>query len=107
MSKRFIELTTGWIPIAVLMLFAAALVTEQAGASLPSGLLTVPAPAAPETPHSKFEGPHGREVEDIAIILKSIFELPSDVRLILDATILVPDTGAGAPANGALEGEGR
>ena len=105
MSKRFIELTTGWIPIAVLMLFAAALVTEQASANLPSGLVTLP--ATTETPHSRFEGPYGRDVDEIAVILESIVELPSDVRLILDATILIPDAGASVPVRGALEGEGR
>lgn len=105
MSKRFIELTTGWIPIAVMMLFAAALVTEQGSANFPGGLAALP--ATPETPHSRFEGPHGRDVDEIAVMLESIVELPSDLRLILDATILVLDAGAGAPANGALEGEGR
>ena len=29
MSKRFIQLTSGWIPVSVLLLFAAALVTGQ------------------------------------------------------------------------------
>lgn len=50
MSKQFIQMTSGWIPIAVLALLAAALIAGQARANLPqehspAPLSTAPAPA--------------------------------------------------------------
>ena len=35
MRKKFIQLTSGWIPVSVLLLFAVALVTAQARGDLP------------------------------------------------------------------------
>ena len=46
MRKRFIQLTSGWIPVSVLLLFAFALVTAQARGDIPVEVEPVHQPVA-------------------------------------------------------------
>jgi hypothetical protein len=98
MSKRFIEMTSGWIPVAVLLLFAAALVTGQARARLGDEIGAVPAAPAAAPPLATVDGVTSPESGVIAVMLRSFIDLPEDTRLRLDTTILVPrrDTDSAA-----------
>lgn len=78
MSKRFIQLTSGWIPVAVLLLLAAALVSGEPRTDLAKGVTAAPtAPAA--------------DVEAVTLMLRSIIEMQSEVAGNLDAVVLLSD----------------
>lgn len=78
MSKRFIQLTSGWIPIAVLLLLAAALVSGEPRTGLAKAVTVAPtAPAA--------------DVESVTLMLRSMVEMPSEVAVSLDAILLLSD----------------
>ena len=49
MRDRFIRYTSGWIPVSVLLLFTAAIVSGQAQANLPRQTRAAPPPAASDS----------------------------------------------------------
>jgi len=89
MSKRFIQLTSGWIPVAVLLLLAAALVSGASGEERVGA--APPEPAAPDVPFSLLDAATGEHAETVTLVLRSLVEMPSEVSLNLDAKILLPD----------------
>lgn len=78
MSKRFIQLTSGWIPVVVLLLLAAALVSGE-----PRTDMTQAVTAAPTAPAS--------DLEAATLMLRSIVEMQSEVAGNLDAILLLSD----------------
>ena len=78
MSKRFIQLTSGWIPVAVLLLLAAALVSGE-----PRTDMTQAVTAAPTAPAADSEA--------VTSMLRSIVEMQSEVAGNLDAILLLSD----------------
>jgi hypothetical protein len=78
MSKRFIQLTSGWIPVAMLLLLAAALVSGEPRTDLAKAVTA--APTAPAT-----------DVEAVTLMLRSIVEMQSEVTGNLDAILLLSD----------------
>ena len=78
MSKRFIQLTSGWIPVAVLLLLAAALVSGE-----PRTDLAQPVTAAPKV--------SAADVQAVTSMLRSIVEMQSEVAGNLEAILLLSD----------------
>jgi hypothetical protein len=50
MREKFIQMTSGWIPVSVMCLLAIALMTGQANANLPVADTTVPTASATGQP---------------------------------------------------------
>jgi hypothetical protein len=86
MSKKFIQMTSGWIPVSVLLLFAAALIAGQARANLPADLKAVPAPMSAASMHIVVTGKLLKEnLDDLPNVLESMLKLPIEVDLGNDA----------------------
>jgi len=88
MSKRFIEITSGWIPVSVLLLFTAALVTGQAQANLPDEAKSSSMPAAAASFNFVLNKDTLRNVEAVPLVIDSILALPSEFELSIEARIL-------------------
>jgi hypothetical protein len=88
MSKRFIQLTSGWIPVAVMLLLAAALVSGAPREDRVDGTPAVP--ATPELPINLLDSATGAHAENVTLVLRSFVEMPSEVSLNRDAKILPP-----------------
>jgi hypothetical protein len=73
MSKRFIEMTSGWIPVFVLLMLAVALVNGQARAK-----------HADSATAAK------------AAVVETLVSLPDDIEIVLDAALLLKDAKRGA-----------
>jgi len=79
MSKKFIRMTSAWIPTSLLLMFAAALVTAQAGPNLPRKQGETPQP--PLTVGMRYNG--------------HAVASPGSLQLLFDSALLRPVTIAG------------
>ena len=96
-SKRFIQLTSGWIPVSVLLLFAAALVSGQDRAE---------PPAPHSVPSISIDTPGLLDVDDrmriesIRLFVDAILPMPETVEISISPAITAgqeksnPETGA-------------
>jgi hypothetical protein len=91
MSKKFIQLTSGWIPVSVLLLLAAALVTGQAQANLPVEAKAVPAPVSSASVSIIVTGKIFERIDALPIDLHSVWKLPAEIQLRIDAGIWSTD----------------
>lgn len=94
MSSKFIRITSGWIPVSVLLLFAAALVTGGPQTGLPGEPAGIDAPAAEL--HEQIRSTL-RDVDSVRILVDSVGQLPDRVELIIDAGIASGGKAPGAP----------
>ncbi len=102
MRKRFIELTSGWIPTSVLLLFAVVLVAGQASANLPAEARAV-APARITSPvDPALHGELVLKLELARLLTEKVILLPEGVELVIDMALfsagddldsVVPQTG--------------
>ena len=89
MSKRFIEITSGWIPVSVLLLCAAALIAEQARANLPNETKAAPVPAASTSVSFILTRDALRQFESVPPIVDTILALPAEIEFSVQ-TKMVP-----------------
>lgn len=93
MKKRFTQLTSGWIPISVLLLFTIALVAGQARANLPNEIKAAPVPAAMTSINVVLNSDMLKKLEALPLVVDTLLALPSDVELSIDARIISPHQG--------------
>ncbi len=92
MRKQFIQLTSGWIPVSVLGLFAAALVAGQARANLPNEIRAVP--AITTSVNVVLNDDMLQRLEALPIALGTLIALPSDLGVSIDIGFISEfDTG--------------
>ncbi len=84
MRKRFIELTSGWIPVSVLLLFAVVLVAGQASANLPTDIRAV-APTGIASPADPvLHGELVLKLERAWLLADKVLLLPEGIGLVID-----------------------
>ena len=87
MSNKFIQLTSGWIPVSVMLLFAAALVMGQDRTGLPQENLLLASPTVPvATPGLLDPNDHVR-LESIRMFVDSVLPMPESIEISIGATI--------------------
>ena len=91
MSNKFIQMTSGWIPVSVLLLFAAALVTGQARANLPAEIKSTPAHFATISIEHVVNSKLIDRLEVLPGALESVITLPSEIELTIDTKIFSSD----------------
>ncbi|MDA0678868.1 MAG: hypothetical protein O3A13_00665 [Proteobacteria bacterium] len=84
MKKRFIQLTSGWIPVSVLLLFTVALIAGQARANLPGDLRAEPVPAATSTIDDVTGVKLRWSPETLPLIVESLPVLPYGFEIAID-----------------------
>ncbi len=87
MSKKFIQLTSGWIPVSVLLLFAAALVMGQDTSRLPQEIPLPTAPTAAVVEPGLLDPNDHVRLEAIRFFLDSLLPMPESISITIGATI--------------------
>ena len=90
MKKQFIQLTSGWIPVSVLLLFTIALVAGQARANLPNEIKAAPIPAVTTSINIVLSSDVLKKLEALPIVVDTLLALPSDFELGIEARITSP-----------------
>lgn len=93
MQKQFIQLTSGWIPVSVLVLFTAALVAGQARANLPNEIKAAPVPAVTTSVRIILNADVLQKLEALPIVVDTLLALPSDLGVSVDTGIISPFGG--------------
>jgi len=88
MKKQFIQLTSGWIPVSVLILFTIALVAGQARANLPNEIKAAPIPVVTTSVSVILNVDMLRKLEALPQVVDTLLALPSDLELTIDAGII-------------------
>lgn len=91
MSKQFIQMTSGWIPIAVMALLAAALIAGQARANLgqeykPALISAASMPVKIELHTEKLQ-----KLEVLPAVVDRLLAMPINIELSIDTRILRGD----------------
>jgi len=92
MDKRFIQLTSGWIPVFVLLLLAAALAMGQGSSDAPGERVHLATPATSNEAPGLLDANDRAKLESIRIFVDSFLPMPESIQITVDTTI---DTGAG------------
>ena len=93
MSKKFIQLTSGWIPACVMLLFATALVMGQDRSALPQETVPLAAPTTPVVVPGLLDTNDHIRLESIRIFADSVLPVPQITEISIGATIRNgPDT---------------
>lgn len=90
MRKQFIQLTSGWIPVSVLLLFTIALVAGQARANLPNEIKAAPVPAATTSINVVLSSDMLKKLEALPLVVDTLLTLPSGIELRIDGRINSP-----------------
>ncbi|MGI9202814.1 MAG: hypothetical protein ACR2Q3_02320 [Woeseiaceae bacterium] len=90
MSKQFIQMTSGWIPIAVMVLLAAALIAGQARANLPYEHRSAPVPAAVPV-KIVLNTEMLKRLDALPAVVDSLLAMPINIELRIDTRILRGD----------------
>ncbi len=90
MKKQFIQITSGWIPVSVLALFAVALIEGQARANLPDEIRAVPLPTVTTSVKVVLNADIVRKLEVLPLVVDSLLALPSDLEVSFDTRIISP-----------------
>lgn len=91
MRKRFIQLTSGWIPVSVLFLFTIALVEGQARANLPNEIKAAPVPVVTTSINVVLPKDMLRKIEALPLAVDTLLAPPSDLELSIDARTISPN----------------
>jgi hypothetical protein len=88
MRNQFIQLTSGWIPLSVLLLFAIALITGQARGNVPTEIQATPVPPVVTTsidvvPDSDML----KKLETLPSVADKIMALPFDLEISIEAGV--------------------
>lgn len=81
MRKRFIRLTSGWIPVSVLALFVVALVAGQARANLPNEIKAAPVPSSTTAITIVLTRDMLQKLRSLPLFVDTLLELPADLDL--------------------------
>lgn len=87
MSKKFIQLTSGWIPVSVLLLFAAALVMGQDRSGLPQESLPLAAPTVAVAEPGLLDHNDHVRLEAVRLFVDSALPMPETIKISIGATI--------------------
>jgi len=98
MKKQFIRLTSGWIPVSVLVLFTIALIAGQARANLPGEIKATPVlPVLTTSVNVLLSSNMPEKLESLPHMVDTVLALPSDLDVSVDATIVaLRESGYGA-----------
>ena len=92
MSQKFIRLTSGWIPVSVLVLLAAALIMGRDGSL--QAREAAPAPAATVVVPGLLDSNDQVRLESIRMFVDSALPVPETIEISFGATIRTgSDTG--------------
>ncbi len=85
MKNQFIQLTSGWIPVFVLLLFTVALVVGQARANLPNEIKAAPnLPVATSSINVVLNSDTLKKLEALPLVVDTFLALPSDLEFSID-----------------------
>jgi hypothetical protein len=91
MKKQFIRLTSGWIPVSVLILFAIALVAGQARANLPDEITAAPVlPVATTSVNSALSINSLKKLDALPLAIDTFLALPSELSVRMDNRVATP-----------------
>ncbi len=90
MKKQFIQATSGWIPVSVLVLFTIALVAGQARANLPNEIKAASVPAITTSVNIVLSADALRKLEALPLVVDKLLALPFDLEVTLDTRFLSP-----------------
>jgi hypothetical protein len=93
MKQQFIQLTSGWIPVSVLVLFTVALVAGQARANLPNEIKAAPVPAITTSVNIVLHADVLGKLEAFPVVVDTLLSLSSDLEVSVDAGIISPFDG--------------
>ena len=94
MRSKFIKITSGWIPVSVMLLFAASLVTGDPRSGLRGESAVTDAP--PADLHEEIRSTL-KNARSVRTLVDSLGHLPGQVELIIDAGV----SSAGKAPRGA------
>jgi hypothetical protein len=99
MKNQFIQLTSGWIPVSVLVLLAIALITGQARANLPNELIAAPVLVTSPTITVVLTASMLKKLETLPVMVDTLVALPGNLEVHIDARILTGDSFSHKPTN--------
>jgi len=91
MSKQFIQITSGWIPVTVMALLTVALIAGQARANLPKDLIAAPVPAATTSVNILLSTQMLKNLDALPAVVDTLLAMPKDIELRIDTRILRGD----------------
>jgi hypothetical protein len=97
MSNKFIRLTSGWIPVSVLLLCAAALIAGQARANLPAEHRAAGLQAEPQDQAFVLETRLRDEIHSLRLFVATFLDLHDEIEVTIDATIRLPEDAPPEP----------
>lgn len=84
MSKQFIRITSGWIPVSVLLLCTVALVAGQADANLPNAVKATPQPAPGVAIDIVLSRHMQEKLDSLAVVVDTLVSLPDELEISSD-----------------------
>ena len=81
MREKFIQMTSGWIPVSVMCLLGVALVMGQASATLPASDTAVPAVSVADQPG---------KADQLGLWVNAYLDLHDHVEITIDAALHAP-----------------
>ncbi len=90
MSKQFIQMTSGWIPVVVMALLAVALIAGQAQANLPNELRAASTPATTSV-NIVLSTQMLKKLDSLPAVVDALLAMPKDIELRIDTRILRGD----------------
>ena len=106
MKKQFIRLTSGWIPVSVLILFTVALVAGQARANLPNEIKAAPMLPTTTSITVVLTSDMLRKLESLPLVVDTLLELPADLEFVYDRSIASCRTSANTRHRGRSRNNG-
>jgi hypothetical protein len=103
MKQQFIQLTSGWIPVSMLALFAIALIAGQARANLPNEIKAAPVPATTTSVSIVLNVDVLRKLEALPLVVDTLLALPSDLEGTLNTGLTSPFDSGGHSSRSTSE----
>jgi hypothetical protein len=98
MKDQFIRLTSGWIPVSVLVLFTIALIAGQARANLPHEVTAAPAHSTETTwKNVGLSSDMVMKLHTLPLAIDTLLALPSDLEPGFDVGIIEPGKADNRP----------